>query len=153
LPSTAKPRKSASSRAASSRNGNSAATKARRTRSASPKSRASNGHGISEQVGDKVGSIGSRVDSIAEKARNGAGTVVKGAAAATVGTAVAAVAGRAVISSRRRKRVLGVPMPRRRTSMKSVAKQFSGLAGELEKKSLNVSKASGRAKEAAKILT
>jgi hypothetical protein len=153
LPTTAKPRKSASSRSKSSRNGNSAATKPRRTRSASANSRASNGDGISEKVGDKVGSIGSRVDSLAEKARNGAGTVAKGAAAATVGTAVAAVAGRALISSRRRKRVLGVPMPRRRTSMKSVAKQVSGMAGELEKKSLNVSKASGRAKQAAQILT
>jgi hypothetical protein len=81
-----------------------------------------------------------------------AGTVAKGAAA-TVGTAVAAFAGRALISSRRRKRVLSVPMPRKSTNVKSVAKQFSGIAGELGKKSLEVSKASGRAKQAAKVLS
>jgi hypothetical protein len=37
--------------------------------------------------------------------------------------------------------------------MKGVAKQLSGAAAELEKKSLDVSKASGRAKQAAKILS
>jgi cytoskeletal protein RodZ len=171
LPSTAKPRKSANSRSAASSNGNSAkktsSSRARsissrtkpaspRTRSASTKSRASDGGGISETVGavgDKVGSIGSTVDSIAENARSGAGTIAKGAAVATMGAAVGAIAGRALIASRRRKRVLGVPMPRKHTNMKSIAKQLSGMAGELEKKSLDVSKASGRAKQAAKILS
>jgi hypothetical protein len=90
---------------------------------------------------------------MAENARSGAGTVAKGAAMATIGAAVGALAGRALIASRRRKRVLGVPMPRKRTNMKSMAKQLSGMAGELEKKSLDVSKASGRAKQAAKILS
>ncbi|HVD57776.1 MAG TPA: hypothetical protein VNC17_13095 [Thermoleophilaceae bacterium] len=72
---------------------------------------------------------------------------------ATMGVAVGAIVGRALIASRRRKHVLGVPMPRRHTNMKSMAKQLSGMAGELEKKSLDVSKASGRAKQAAKILS
>jgi hypothetical protein len=172
MPTTAKPSKSASSRSAATRNGNSAkktsgSSRARsmssrtkpaspRTRSASAKSRASDGGGISEKVGavgDKVGSIGSTVDSIAENARSGAGTIAKGAAVATMGAAVGAIAGRALIASRRRKRVLGVPMPRKHTNMKSMAKQLSGMAGELEKKSLDVSKASGRAKQAAKILS
>jgi hypothetical protein len=80
------------------------------------------------------------------------GTVAKGAVAATVGTAVAAVAGRALIASRRQKHVLGIPMPRSHKGLKGIAKQFSGIAGELEKKSLDVSKASGRAKQAAKTL-
>jgi hypothetical protein len=104
-------------------------------------------------AGDKVGTVGSTVDSIVDTARNGAGTVAKGTAAAAVATAAAAFAGRALISSRRRKRVLGVPMPRKRTNVKSVAKQFSSLAGELEKTSLDVSKASGRVKQAGKILS
>jgi hypothetical protein len=43
-------------------------------------------------------------------------------------------------------------MPRKRKGMKSAAKQLSGMAGELEKKSLDLSKASGRAKQAAKLL-
>jgi hypothetical protein len=102
-----------------------------------------------QSVEDTAGSIGSKVDALAGKARSGAGTVAKGAAAATVGTAVAAVAGRALISSRRRKHVLGVPMPRRRTNMKTIVKQFSSVAGDIEKKSLDLSKASGRAKQAA----
>ena len=37
--------------------------------------------------------------------------------------------------------------------MKSVAKQFSSLAGEPEKASLDVSNASGRVKQAGKILS
>jgi hypothetical protein len=37
--------------------------------------------------------------------------------------------------------------------MRRVAKQFSSMAGELEKKSLDVSKASGRVKQAGKILS
>jgi hypothetical protein len=73
--------------------------------------------------------------------------------AVAVGTAVAAFAGRALISSRRRRRVLGVAMPRKRTNVKSVAKQFSSMAGELEKKSSDVSKASGRVKQAATFLS
>jgi hypothetical protein len=90
---------------------------------------------------------------MADKARGGAGIVAKGAAAATVGAAAAALAGRAVIHSRtRRKRVLGVQMPRRRKGMTAVAKQFADMAGEIEKQSAKVNKASGRAKEAAKIL-
>jgi hypothetical protein len=70
-----------------------------------------------------------------------------------VGTAAAAFAGRALIASRRRKRVLGIAMPRKHKGMKSVAKHLSGMAGELEKKSLDVSKASGQAKQAANILS
>jgi hypothetical protein len=104
-----------------------------------------------ETVVDKVGSIGATAGVLADKARGGAGTVAKGATAAAVGTAVAVIAGRTLISSRKRRRVLGVPMPRRHTSVKSVAKQFSGVADDLQKKSLDVSKASGRAKQAAKI--
>jgi hypothetical protein len=69
-----------------------------------------------------------------------------------VGTAVAAFAGRALIASRRQRHLLGVPIPRSHKGVKSIAKQLSGIAGELEKKSLDVSKASGRAKQAAKIL-
>jgi hypothetical protein len=108
---------------------------------------------VGDTVGDTVDSIGSRVDSIAEKARKGAGTAAKGAAAATVATAAAAIAGRALISSRRRKRVLGVPVPRRGTSMKSLAKQFSSMAGDIEKTTLDVSKASGRVKQATSSLS
>jgi hypothetical protein len=37
--------------------------------------------------------------------------------------------------------------------VKSVARQLSGMAAELEKKSLDVSKASARAKQAARILS
>jgi hypothetical protein len=146
VPSTAKPRKSSSPRATSSRNGSSAT--ASRASSAASRRKAqeseSNGHGIGETIG-----------SVADKARNGAGTIAKGAAAAAVGTAVAAVAGRALIASRKRKRVLGVPMPRRHksTSVKGVAKQVAGMAEQLEQKSADVSKASERAKQAAKILT
>jgi hypothetical protein len=106
-----------------------------------------------ESVRDTVGSVGGTVNAIAETARHGAGTIAKGAAAATVGTAVAAVAGRALIASRRQRHVLGVPLPRKHKGMKDIAKQLSGIAGQFEKKSLDVSKASGRAKEAAKILS
>jgi biopolymer transport protein ExbB/TolQ len=169
LPSTVKPKKRASARPTSSRNGNSAKktsasprthSASSRSRAASAKSRAAKNNGVSQTVesvtdtvGDTVGPIGSTVDSVVEKARNGARTVAKGAAAATVATAAAAIAGRALISSRRRKRVLGVPMPRRQTSMKGLAKQFSGMAGDLEKKTLDVSNASGRVKQAANILS
>jgi hypothetical protein len=169
LPSTAKPKQAASARSTSSRNGNSAkrTSASPRTRSASSrskaataKSRAAKNDGVNgtvdavtDTVGDTVGSIGSRVDAIAEKARNGGAGAVKGAAAATVATAAAAIAGRALISSRRRKRVLGVPMPRRHTSMKSLAKQFSSMAGDVEKKTLEVSNASSRVKQAANVLS
>jgi hypothetical protein len=63
------------------------------------------------------------------------------------------MAGRALISSRRRKRVLGVPMPRRQSSIKGLAKQFSGIAGDVEKTTLDVSNASRRVKQAANILS
>lgn len=153
MPSTAKSGKSGSSpkktsgssqaRATSSRNRSSSAKRSPSTASSRRQAQANAPSG--DGIGDTVGSIGS-------KARSGAATVAKGAAAATVGTVVAAVAGRALIASRRRKRVLGVPMPRKHRNMKSVAKQVAGLAGQLEQKSADVSKASGRAKQAAKVL-
>jgi hypothetical protein len=90
---------------------------------------------------------------MADKARNGAGTIARGTAAAAVGTAVAALAGRALISRRGRKRVLGVPVPRKPTNVTSVAKRLSRVAEGLEKQSLEVSKASRRAKEAANMLS
>ena len=83
-----------------------------------------------------------------------AGTVLKGAAAATLGTAAAAAAVRVAIASRtRRKRVLGVQIPRRHSTMKSVARQLADLAETVEQSSADVSKASGRAKHAAKALS
>jgi hypothetical protein len=126
----------------------------------SPKSRASNGAGITGAVGavedkveDTVGTIGSKVDAIVDKTRSAAGTVAKGTAAAAVATVVAGVAGRALISSRKPKRVLGVPVRRRGTGMKSLAKRVSDIAEHVEKNSLDVSKASGQAKHAAAMLS
>jgi hypothetical protein len=90
---------------------------------------------------------------IVDNTRSAAGTVAKGAAAAAAGTAVAAVAGRALISSRQPKRVLGVRMPRRRTGMKAIAKRVADIAEQVEKSSLDVSRASSQAKQAANILS
>jgi hypothetical protein len=178
VPSQAKPRKSGSSRSTSSRNGSSpskrsSSKRSSSARSSSARSSSSRGRAASsrskssgqakvaehvpgaEAIEEKVSSMGGSVDAIAEKARHGAGMVAKGAAAAGVGTAAAALAGRALIMSRRRKRVLGVPIPRthRGFDMKQVAKQVAGVAERVERQSSDISRASGRAKQAAQMLT
>ena len=151
MPTTAKPRKTTGSRAKSS------SPRRRSTTSnvqSNSKPRSNSKHASNTKPEEHGSSIGDKVTLIAERTSESAGTVAKGAAAATAATAVAALAGRALIASRsRRKRVLGVPMPRRQSSVKGVAKRFAGMAGDLEKRSLDLSKASGRAKEAAKMLS
>jgi hypothetical protein len=163
VPSTAKPQKRTSS-ARKSNGSRPSASSSRSTRSRSPKARSSNGRSqtVVAAVDDSLKEgVGQRIGAIAEKARSGTGTVAAGATAATVGTAVAAIAGRALIRSRsRRKRVLGVPVPqgihlphRHPSGVKGVAKQFAQLAGQVEQRSSDVSKASGKAKQAARILS
>jgi hypothetical protein len=162
LASTTKPRKRTTSRSTGKANAGAAKKPSRTPRA--PRTRAtsqarSTARGVSEKVssvgdtvGETAGSVGSTVNAVAETARHEASTIAKGAVAATLGTAVAAAAGRALIASRRQRHVLGVRIPRSHKGLKGIAKQLSGIAGEFEKKSLDVSKASGRAKEAAKIL-
>jgi hypothetical protein len=48
--------------------------------------------------------------------------------------------------------VLGVPIPRRHPTLKSVARQLADVAETVEQRSADVSKASGRATHAAKAL-
>jgi hypothetical protein len=85
--------------------------------------------------------------------RHEAAIVARGAAAAAIGTALAALGGRALIASRSQKRVLGVPLPHKHTTVKSIAKQVADMAGQLERRSADVSKASARAKHAAQVLS
>jgi hypothetical protein len=162
VPSTAKPQKRTSS-ARKSNGSRPSASSSRSTRSRSSKGRSSNGRSqtVVAAVDDSLKEgVGQRLGAIAEKARSGTGTVAAGATAATVGTAVAAIAGRALIRSRSRRRVLGVPVPqglhlphRHSSGMKGVAKQVAQFAGQVEQRTADVSKASGKAKQAARILS
>jgi len=140
VPTTAKPRKTGSR--SSSKNGG-APKKASASRATTSHSRARE----SNPIADKMSAITRQVHA-------DAGTVAKGAAAATVGTAMAALAGRTLIANRRRKRVLGVPMPRKPTiAKKNLAKQVASMAGDIEQKSLDLSNLSAKAKQAAKVFS
>jgi hypothetical protein len=139
VPTTAKPRKRSSRSTAKNGGAPSTPKKASTSRATTNRRTEPESNGLTDKV-----------EALTDKARDSAGTVARGAAAATIGTAIAAIAGRKLIASRRSKHVLGIPMPRKRTSMKSVAKQFASIAGDVERKSTDLSKVSAKAKQAAK---
>jgi hypothetical protein len=153
VPTTTKARKSGSP-PSSSRSARSASTRKRNSANGRRPANASGRQKVQAQKTTHRDGIGDAAGSLAQRARHGAGAVATGAAIATLGTAAAALAGRALILTRtRRKRVFGVAVPRRHTSVKSIAKHVADMAEQLEHSSLDVSKASHRAKQAAKVLS
>jgi hypothetical protein len=156
MASATKPGKAAASRASSAKKTARTSTGAAKTRATKGNSRRKVPTPASSAVQASATTLTDDAGRTASKALDGGATVARGAAAATAATAIAALAGRALIASRgRRKRVLGVPIPRRRrpVGMKAIAKQVESIAGHLEEKSAQVNLASARTKQAAKVLS
>jgi hypothetical protein len=156
MASATKPRKAAASRPSSAKKTARTSAKAAKRRATKSTSQRKVRTAASPAVEATATTLTDEVADIGGKALDEGATLARGAAAATAATAIAALAGRALIASRgHRKRVLGVPLPRKRQQfgMKMIAKHVETIAGQLEEKSAHVNLASARTRQAAKILS